>query len=269
MVTVLAAAPVTALIELATVKSRLGITGTSQDVDLTDFIAAISSAVAATLGDTPIRQTYAETVASDRTRFQLSRWPIDPDQVTLTVGGAAATDFTVEDADHGWLYRAGGWSGTWTGPGEDLERNVVVTYRGGYLLPASATARGVLTTWAASTAYAAGAWVRPSSPALTPLHMECTTAGTSGSAEPAWPSAGATVTDGTAVWTARRARELPAIVRDIAWIGVQARYDALSRPAGLASREVDGLTESYFATHLAEYLPPAARAALQFWAVNR
>ena len=53
---------------------------------------------------------------------------------------------------------------------------------------------------ATSTAYAVGAQVKPAS---TPLYIyQCTTAGTSGGSAPTWPTTvGATVTDGTVVWT--------------------------------------------------------------------
>jgi len=56
--------------------------------------------------------------------------------------------------------------------------------------------------WVASTAYALGAYVRPTTP--NGFRYECTTAGTSGTTEPVWPTTlGSTVTDGTAVWTCR------------------------------------------------------------------
>jgi hypothetical protein len=58
-------------------------------------------------------------------------------------------------------------------------------------------------TWVASTAYALGALVRPTSAANKDL-FEVTTAGTSGAAEPVWPTGiGSTVTDGTVVFTNR------------------------------------------------------------------
>lgn len=62
------------------------------------------------------------------------------------------------------------------------------------------------TAWAASTAYAAGAFVRPTSVTDTnELVFECTTAGTSAATEPTWPTADAgTVTDGTVTWTGRK-----------------------------------------------------------------
>ena len=53
--------------------------------------------------------------------------------------------------------------------------------------------------WVASTAYALGDVARP---VTGNSHLyQCTTAGTSGSTQPTWPTTGGTVTDGTAVWT--------------------------------------------------------------------
>lgn len=57
--------------------------------------------------------------------------------------------------------------------------------------------------WLASTAYSLQDYVRdPTSPANN-FAFRCTTAGTTGASEPAWPTvAGNTVTDGSVVWTA-------------------------------------------------------------------
>lgn len=61
-------------------------------------------------------------------------------------------------------------------------------------------ATGSVATAAVSTAYALGAKVKPAS---TPLYIyQATTAGTSAGSAPTWPTTiGATVTDGTVVWT--------------------------------------------------------------------
>jgi len=57
-------------------------------------------------------------------------------------------------------------------------------------------------TWQASTAYSLGALVSPTT--YNGHKYECTTAGTSGTTEPTWPTVnGNTVTDGTVVWTCR------------------------------------------------------------------
>ncbi len=55
-------------------------------------------------------------------------------------------------------------------------------------------------SWAASTAYTVGEYVLPATPNG---HLyKCTTAGTSNSTAPAWPTtSGATIADGTVVWT--------------------------------------------------------------------
>ena len=56
--------------------------------------------------------------------------------------------------------------------------------------------------WAASTAYALGDFVVPAT--HNDRIYECTTAGTSGTAEPTWPTAeGGTVADNTVTWTCR------------------------------------------------------------------
>lgn len=62
------------------------------------------------------------------------------------------------------------------------------------LLPSGAT------TWAASTAVTTSSNVFPTT--KNGYYYACTTAGTTGSTQPTWPTTpGATVTDGTAVWT--------------------------------------------------------------------
>jgi hypothetical protein len=56
------------------------------------------------------------------------------------------------------------------------------------------------TTWAPSTAYVVGQLVQPTTP--NSHTYQCSTAGTSGTTQPTWPTgAGATVTDGTVAWT--------------------------------------------------------------------
>ena len=59
------------------------------------------------------------------------------------------------------------------------------------------------TAWAASTAFSVGDVRRATSSQNSGLVFECTTAGTSGSSEPSWPTdIGSTITDNTVVWTA-------------------------------------------------------------------
>nr|BAR36901.1 putative phage minor tail protein L [uncultured Mediterranean phage uvMED] len=59
------------------------------------------------------------------------------------------------------------------------------------------------TAWAASTGFAVGDVRRATTSQNSGLVFECTTAGTSGSSEPSWPTdIGSTITDNTVVWTA-------------------------------------------------------------------
>ena len=59
------------------------------------------------------------------------------------------------------------------------------------------------TAWAASTGFAVGDVRRATTSQNSGLVFECTTAGTSGSSEPTWPTdIGSTITDNTVVWTA-------------------------------------------------------------------
>lgn len=53
--------------------------------------------------------------------------------------------------------------------------------------------------WIASTAYVVGDFIIPTS--ANDHYYKCTTAGTSDSSEPTWPTDGSTVTDATVVWT--------------------------------------------------------------------
>lgn len=65
------------------------------------------------------------------------------------------------------------------------------------------------TAWASATAKAAGDIVRPTT--TSGWHYRCTTAGTTGSTEPDWPTAeGLTVTDGTVTWLT-----VPALAADL------------------------------------------------------
>jgi hypothetical protein len=60
------------------------------------------------------------------------------------------------------------------------------------------------TAWVASTAYTLGQFVVPTAGLENGFRYECTTAGTSHSSAPTWPTTeGATVADNTAVWTCR------------------------------------------------------------------
>lgn len=243
-------APVTDLVELASLKARLVIEDTDDDAVLAEYIDEAGSLFrdSEVFGREILRQQYEETFYPDAVRreLRLSCNPVDPESVSVEIDGEAITDFEVRDADAGILYRQVGWPASSASAEGD---GTVVTYKGGFLLPASATAKGVVTSWAASQAYVVGAFVRAVG-APSALRFECTTAGTShASTEPTWPTAaGGTVTDGTVVWTARTAQELPLRLRNLVMVAVKDLRDAAVRPAGLSSSEGDGFSETYSVT---------------------
>lgn len=128
--------------------AEMGITTTDDDDVITDMIVRASSAIAAECRRVFGIQTYTETLDGTGTRLlALSRTPIY--EVTEVLeDDTAITDYTVEDADAGGLYRASGWgrsggmrmwgteafSSGYILPGYQNLR-YQVTYRAGYLLP--------------------------------------------------------------------------------------------------------------------------------------
>lgn len=259
---VLTAASTSALITLAAVKDRLGITDSSQDAALTQLIAEASSAIVAFLGYDLARQRYEERRPGNGSALlQLARFPIDRASVSLEIDDVAQTDFSVDDEMLGHLFRPCGW----TGPCSAEDRNnVVIAYKAGYVLP------GQITTWTAGATVALGSWLRPTSPALSPLLFEVTTAGILHSAEPTWPTTvDATVVNGTATLTARDAIELPAVIQQCAWLTVYDFQQRVSRAPGLSSLSADGFEQSFFATQTETKLPPNVERSLQIWRVPR
>lgn len=100
------------------------------------------------------------------------------------------------------------------------------------------------TKWAASTAYALNAVIAPGNG----YTYICTTAGTSGSAEPTWPTADGTVADGTAVWTYQAAKTL--------------KYDFVNAPAnntaGRINTTIQDNPSAYYSYNTFETLATAS-----------
>lgn len=243
------------LIAASDARTRLGLESTD-DTLIADLLLESGSMIEHYLDRPLARQRYEERLAGlDGRRLHLSRLPLDPNSLAVTVSEVAETGFTLEDPEQGALYLSGGWP-----DGDD--QTVVATYYAGYLLP------GRVADWVAATVKTAGQWVRPTVDSITRLRFECTTAGTThATTEPAWASiaAGATVTDGTAVWTARDVQELPEDLSRIAWLAVRNLWDLRSRPSGLTRMEADGFAESYSAGSEGDELPGYVMAALDRW----
>lgn len=224
---------------LADVKSELGITDSSQDTKLGRLIAAVGSAVAGPEGmrRPPWRQTYVERCnGTGGSLLHLHRWPVES-VTSVTYGTTSpatvtASDYSIALEHRSALYNANAWErSSWSSPtpfvGGELY-DYAVTYVAGWLMPDQ------IADWAASTAKTAGAWVRSTNDA-TLLRFECTTAGTTAGTEPTWPTTiGGTVTDGTVVWTAREAAELPDDLREAATYGAAELYrGAWALPTGI------------------------------------
>ena len=103
--------------------------------------------------------------------------------------------------------------------------------------------------WAASTAYALGAVVTPTT--ANNCVYECTTAGTSGTAEPTWPTTeGTTVTDNTAVWTchtqAADAKQTNLIGANKAFVGMMTSFPTYGTDQkAIWKSSYDGTTANY------------------------
>lgn len=254
---------------LATVKSELGIAGTSEDAKLNRLIGAVGAAFSGPNGlqREPWRQTYRESLPGRGGHWlHLSRYPIES-LVTLTYDGDTVTGFAVDGPERDKLYREDGWNldappnfSAYPTAGEE-ELKYVATYLAGWLMP------GQIGDWVKATAYTAGQWARASDKSIL-VRFEATTGGTSHATnEPSWDTTvGATTTDGTVVWTARAAREMPedlqeaALAQVILWKG-----GGLLLPAGIKSEFFDGARIEYRddvvnGTHLAPHVQAVLRA---------
>ena len=234
ILTVTSAARSRQLIQLDTVKARLGLSGSTHDAKLTRLINETSQQIAGEgyLGRPPWREGCTVKLAGyGNQRLYLPRWPIESVSAVTFDGSTVDADtyaIAGEHRDH--LYREDGWN--WTAQRGSLllddrtrgteELLYQVAFIGGWIMP------GQIADWAADTATTEGAWVRASDPTVT-LRFEATAVvgdtKTHATTEPTWPAAaGDTVTDDQVTWTARDARELPADLERLAWLLVQRGY---------------------------------------------
>lgn len=232
---ILTRAKVADLIPIATLKTRLGISGSTEDDQLAGWIEEMTEDFGRlTERGTLALQQYREThrLGKRSRKLVLSRAPVEKGSITVTVDGTAETDFELQGHAAGILWREDGWG---------VDEDIVVTYRAGWIVP------DMIAAWVASTGYGGAdekAWVRPTDPSDTPFLMEATTAGTSDADEPMWPTTiGGTVTDGTVVWTARAVEELPKPLRGLAIAAVQELREAAPR---MVASERGATTIAYF-----------------------
>lgn len=234
------------LIPLSTVHLYLGTEAgdTTNDTLYTSLIAAASSGMIDYIGVHPGRQEYQEsTQGREAQRRYLSRLPVELGTLTCTLSdealeeGSESDQWSLQEPSTGLVYRSGGWGTSSSG---DL--NLIDQYYAGFLFPDQ------VSDWSATSVRVVGSWARSSSPSL--FRFECTTAGTTGAAEPTWPTTlVGTVVDGSCVWTARGAQELPLVASNHCYSEFLRLLKARTAQPGLASRDILGVSESYFATH--------------------
>lgn len=123
-------------------KAELQISGSSQDDRLALLLAAASSAIEGYCGRTFARATLTERISPrGRQTVNLSLYPIES-IASVTMSTTAITDYQT-DAEAGQIWREGGW--TWAAltmpditqdPDPNMaDRNLTVTYTGGYIMP--------------------------------------------------------------------------------------------------------------------------------------
>jgi hypothetical protein len=145
------------LTTLATIKSELGIADTTDDDVLLGMIDRASSAIARECGRVFGVETVYETLKGTNSQILgLTRAPI-VSVTSVLEDSEPFTDYSVEDAEAGALYRVAGWrrglgifgnggfgGGGWDSiayasgyilPGGQAEQRFIVTYRAGYVLP--------------------------------------------------------------------------------------------------------------------------------------
>jgi len=142
-ITVTTTAGTTALTTLTAVKDALQLTVDTYDALLERMIRAASDAISQYAGRVYARQDYVETLpGNDWPHLALTNTPI-VGTPTILIDSEPVTDFVVQDADAGMLYREVGWvREAWVGwaverytlPSTE-QHNVNVTYTAGYLLP--------------------------------------------------------------------------------------------------------------------------------------
>lgn len=246
-------------------KLLLSITDASQDAILDRLVGGASDDIATHCGRTFLLQKYQEsdpqTFDADCERLYLSQFPIDRDRVTVTIDGVAVTDFEVEEAATGLLFRENGWP----------ETGLEITYFAGYVSPDQAR------TWSNGMTVTLGHFVKPSAAAAftAPLIFEATTV-TGGSAaaagsEPTWPTtAGTPVASGSNVtFTAREVEEVPLALQDITYLEVKTRNDRRQRMDGLRGMTAESYSEEYGVEAAASELAPAVLRSLDLWKHGR
>jgi hypothetical protein len=141
------------LVQVATIKTLLGITSTEHDTTLAEIADRASDAIISHCDREFALQTYTETLSGDGSNFLVLRHSPLQSVTSVALRGDTATDFSIDDKEDGILFRELGWQ--WTiglskslgeapQPGAELNKWTVI-YVAGYDMPGdTSTATGVL-----------------------------------------------------------------------------------------------------------------------------
>lgn len=143
-VQVVTAATDKAFTTLTRVKVNLGLgTSTGDDSFLTDLIAEVGQIIVDETGREFAEEKVKETLkGSDRTTLLLTRTPIVSISSIVENYVTTITDYAIDDAEAGILYRRSGWTAS-VGTGWGIARNYEhayqrpmyeITYRAGYVM---------------------------------------------------------------------------------------------------------------------------------------
>ena len=246
------------LCTLAEARQRKGkaSSDTSEDTLFGDLLDFASEQVAKFAGRELALQVYSEltTGAAYCRELWLSRCPVEPSSVAITLAGVTQTGWAVRDRKIGVLYRALGWPLAEPFDADGVEQLVAV-YRGGYVLPDQ------VDDWQTNHEMTAGEFLRvPGNPYL----MEVTDDGgtTHATIEPTWPTTvGGTVNSGDVEFTAVELEELPKPIQDATYL----TFDSLlvNRPAGLQQWREGDAGEMFHVGALEDIIPLNARRVLR------
>ncbi len=220
------------LVGLPLLRRRLSIDDLSRDTELLDILEEVSSLAAQEADRELLRATFVETGPRVTGRsLVLAHAPVEASSVAVTLSGetlVAGTDFEVDDAEAGTLWRSGVW---WPSGGNPTDLSI--TYRAGYF-PASSRRR-----WLATAAYRVGDWVAPGGQRYV---FECTAAGVSGATAPSWstPAVGDTLVDSGVTWTARDGYAPPAMLQTAVIAAANWLYRTRVLEAGTTKVEAEG-----------------------------
>ncbi len=237
----------------ANVKTQLDIASsdTSEDSRIDALIIAASEQIRQLLGREPWLQTYLENrPGQGGTNLLLRHWPLKGDPASVTVGtGSSPSTVTASTYSVGGngrrdrLFRTSLWPVASVLAGDPIygsqQPGINVTYSGGWVMPDE------ILSWPTSEAVSADAWYE-SSNADEPFIFQVSTAGTTDSSEPTWPTvAEGTVTDNTAIFTAYQQR-LPRPLEEAALMLTVGLFSGgMGRPAGIKSEAGDGFKIEY------------------------